>query len=151
MKRLVVGFGLLVSFAACGITDISVDGDIGEQQVPGDILGGILGDVFQPIPLQIDVQAALDAQDLKIIKGVFLDKIVLNITATANQNGDDNFDFIDKIDLFASAPSRSDLPEVLIGSLTHGNDGATTITGGPITVLDEFTPPAQSSYSSQHL
>ena len=29
--------------------------------------------------------------------------------------------------------------------------GATTITGGPVTVLDEFTPPSQSLYSSQHL
>jgi hypothetical protein len=128
MKRFLSTLFVL-SLTACGLTEVSVDGDIGEQGVPGDPLGGLLpGDLFQPIPLTIDVDAALAAQDLKVIKAVFLDKIVLNITPTNNQNGDDNFDFIDKIDIFASSEARPDLPRVLIGTLTRGNDGATTIT-----------------------
>lgn len=128
MRRVVGVLGALLGLSGCGLTEISVDGEIGEQQVPGDVLGGILGDVFQPIPIQIDVQAALEAQDLSVIRGIFLDQIVLNITDTDNQNGDDNFDFVDKVDMFATAADDPDLPRVLIGTLSRGDDGATSIT-----------------------
>ena len=41
--------------------------------------------------------------------------------------------------------------EAAPGYTVEIHDGATTVTGGPVTVLDEFTPPDQSLYSSQHL
>ena len=127
MKRILTSL-CFIALSGCGLTEISVEGDIGEQQVAGDPLGGLLGDVFTPIPLEIDVNAALAAQDLKIIKAVFLDTIVLDITDTGNQNGEDNFDFIDTIDIFASSSARADLPRILIGTLSRDNDGATSIT-----------------------
>jgi hypothetical protein len=118
---------IFVVTGACGLTEVSVEGELGEQRVDGDIVGGILGDVFVPIPVQVDVQSAIEAQNLRIIKEVFLDNITLNITDTANQNGDDSFDFIDTIDMFATAANDPELPRVLIGSLARGDDGATTI------------------------
>jgi hypothetical protein len=80
--RYLLSIGVLLS-GACRFTEISVGGELGEQQVQGDLVGGILGDVFVPIPVEVDVQSAIEAQNLSVIKAVFLDNITLNITDTA--------------------------------------------------------------------
>ena len=70
MKRFLLSL-LFMGLGACGLTEISVEGDVGEQAVPGDpLLGGLLGAVFTP-SLSIDVNAALAAQNLRVIKAVF--------------------------------------------------------------------------------
>jgi hypothetical protein len=112
----------------CGIFSFDVEGNIGEQSVQGDPLGSIL-DAFalEPIPVQIDVNAALNAQNVSVIQGIFLKEITLQISATDNQNGDDNFDFIDQIEMFASSENNPNLPRVLVAQVTHEEDGATTL------------------------
>jgi hypothetical protein len=123
---------LLAASAAClvgcGIFSFDVEGEIGEQSVQGDPLGALL-DAFalDPIPVQIDVNAALDAQNVSVIQGIFLKNITLNISATNNQNGDDNFDFIDKIEMFASSENNPKLPRVLVAQVVHEDDGSASL------------------------
>ena len=70
------------------------------------------------------MNAALNAQRVSVVQGIFLKEVTLTISATDNQNGDDNFDFIDKIEMFASSANNPELPRVLVASVVHGDDGA---------------------------
>lgn len=117
---------LLLS-AGCGALAFDVDGDIGEQVVQGDPLGGFLNLFLDPIPVQIDVNAALEAQNVSVVQEITLKEVTLTISATENDNGDDNFDFIDEINMFASSSGDPNLPRVLIATVTNDDNGSATL------------------------
>jgi hypothetical protein len=115
----------LFLMGGCGIK-FSVEGEIGEQRIEPGLLGGVLNEFFPPIPLTIDIDAALAAQNVKQVKGIFLDEIVLDITPAGEGDGADNFDFVTSIEIFATSEDE-DLPRVKIAEVQHEADGAKTL------------------------
>src|SRR5262249_50820368 len=102
-----------------------VQGSISEQEVQGGL--PIVGELAPPVPLQIDINSALAARKVSVIKGIFLDQITLAITATDDPDGSDNFDFIQSIKMFATSGNNQDLPRVEIAEITHSADGSKTL------------------------
>ena len=101
-----------VVLAACGITDFDVDQPIQEQVVTGSPIPGPLQVLF-PIPLNLDISAAIKAKDTGPIDGVTLSSLTLNITSSGG-----DWSFVTSIDVFvASTKSGSTLPRAKIASV----------------------------------
>ena len=106
--------------AACGsVLDFDVDQDVPEQKVQGSSLPGPLAVLF-PIPIHIDIQSKIKAQETGPIDSVKLSSMHLDITMTEQPSGDsDDWAFIDHVDLFVeSTKSGSELPRVKVGTAT---------------------------------
>jgi hypothetical protein len=103
--------------AACGITDFDVDQPIQEQMVTGSPIPGPLQVLF-PIPLSLDISAAIKAKDTGPIDSVTLKSLTLSITTTDEPSGDtDDWSFLTSVDVYVSSTkSGSTLPKVKIAS-----------------------------------
>jgi hypothetical protein len=116
MTRL--SFVLLLLLAGCGsVLDFTVDQDVPEQVVQGSSLPGPLAALF-PLPIRVDIQSKIEAQETGPIDSVKLDSMHLDITASERPDGDsDDWAFIDHVDLYVeSSKSGSTLPRVKVGS-----------------------------------
>jgi hypothetical protein len=98
-----------------GIVSFSVGYDVAEQRVAGSPLGGLLGGVID-VPLDVDLSAETAARDTGPAQHVYLTELTLEITPTAEPEGDtDDFDFVDSIEIFVeSARSGTALPRVRV-------------------------------------
>ncbi len=106
----------------------------GRPAVPIDLP---LGDFFPSMKLDVDLQEELSSRDTGPAKGVFLNKLSMEITDTKKAvNDEDDFDFIDTIDVFVeSSKSGSTLERTKIASLANVPDGQTEV---DFTVEDGF-------------
>jgi len=108
----------LVSASACGsVLDFDVDQDVPEQIVQGSSLPGPLAGLF-PIPIRVDIQSKIAAQETGPIDRVVLASMHLDVTATERPDGDeDDWAFIDRVDLYVeSSKEGTTLPRVKVGS-----------------------------------
>jgi hypothetical protein len=106
-----------LALGACGITDFDVDQPIQEQMVAGSPIPGPLQILF-PIPLNLDISAAIKAKDTGPIDSVTLRSLTLSITTTDEPSGDsDDWSFLTSVDVYVSSTkSGSTLPKVKIAS-----------------------------------
>jgi len=112
--------------SACSLTDFDIEQPILEQRVQGSPIPGPLQVLF-PIPLDLDLSAAIREMETGPIDSVNLTSLELTITETARPAGDtDDWSFVESIHVFVgSSASGSSLPRVEIASVT--SPGATTI------------------------
>jgi hypothetical protein len=111
-------FAIVVVFTGgCSITDFDVDQPIQEQQVMGSPIPGPLQVLF-PIPLNLDISAAIKARDTGPIDSVTLESLKLSITKTDEPSGDsDDWSFLTSVDVYVSSTkSGSTLPKVKIAT-----------------------------------
>ncbi|RDV38861.1 hypothetical protein DV096_08685 [Bradymonadaceae bacterium TMQ3] len=103
---------LLLGLTACGIVAFTFteESDVIEIQGRGDSLLG-LGNLFPTrIPLSVNLQQELQAQDADGAQAVYLTDLTF---ALENDSEEPNFDFIDEVTItIESARSGSDLPSV---------------------------------------
>lgn len=111
--------------AGCGITDFDIEQPIIEQRVQGSPIPGPLQVLF-PIPLDLDLSAAIREMETGPIDSVNLTSLELTITGAARPAGDtDDWSFVESIHVFVrSSASGSSLPRVEIASVT--SPGAAT-------------------------
>jgi hypothetical protein len=109
---------LLPLLAGCSIADFDVDQQIPEQRVPGSAIPGPLAALF-PLPINLDIESKIKAQDTGPIDSVTLSSLTLTITATSRPTGDtDDWSFCDHVDVFIeSRKAGSTLPKVKIASV----------------------------------
>jgi hypothetical protein len=110
---------VLPLLAGCSIADFDVDQQIPEQRVPGSAIPGPLAALF-PLPINIDIESKIKAQDTGPIDSVTLSSLTLTITATSRPTGDtDDWSFCDHVEVFiASRKAGSTLPKVKIASVS---------------------------------
>lgn len=107
----------LTILAGCSIADFDVDQKIPEQSVPGSSIPGPLAALF-PLPINLDLESKIKAQDTGPIDSVTLHSIELTITATARPTGDtDDWSFVSHVDVFIeSRKSGTTLPKIKVAS-----------------------------------
>lgn len=95
----------------------------------GNPLGGLLGPVSLPIPLDIDLAAEAAARDTGPVQHVFLVGFSLSATATSEPTGDtDDLGFIDGVEIFVEPNhEESALPRQRIARLDPAPDGLRTM------------------------
>ncbi|MBA3461636.1 MAG: hypothetical protein H0T46_16860 [Deltaproteobacteria bacterium] len=111
--------------SGCSLTDFDIEQPIVEQRVQGSPIPGPLQVLF-PLPLDLDLSAAIRERETGPIDSVNLTSLELTITPTARPTGDtDDWSFVESIRVFVrSSQSGSTLPRVEIASVT--SPGATT-------------------------
>lgn len=110
------------AFVACGAISFTLDQDLSEQRIPGSLLGGLLPSFLPTFPLTFDVKAETAKRNTGPASAVLLESFTLSTTNTAPGG---NFDFLQSLDIFVSAPGLS---EVKLASMPKLDKGATTIT-----------------------
>jgi hypothetical protein len=110
---------LLPVLTACSIADFDVDQSVPEQHVPGSSIPGPLAALF-PVPINLDIESKIKAQNTGPIDGITLSSLALTITATDRPASDvDDWAFVEKIDVFVeSTRAGSTLPKVKIASIS---------------------------------
>lgn len=118
----------LVAGGGCGIADFDIEQPIPEQRVRGSGIPAPLAALF-PLPLDLDLSAAIRKRTTGPIDSVTLTSLTLSITATDRGAGDtDDWSFVDEIHVFvASAASNSSLSRVEIAS---------TVAPGAVTTIE---------------
>lgn len=120
---------LLVLLPGCGLARFTLGYDSAEQRVTGSPLGGLLGPIALPIPLDIDLAAETAARDTGPVQHVFLVSMTLSVTPSSEPAGDaDDLGFIDGVEIFVE-PTRggSALPRQRIARLDPTPDGTRTL------------------------
>ena len=119
---------VVVVVSGCSLTDFEIEQPIVEQRVAGSPIPGPLQVLF-PLPLDLDLSAAIQAKETGPIDSVTLTSLALTITPTARPSGDtDDWSFVESIHVFVrSRQSGSTLPRVEIASVTSPG-AATTMT-----------------------
>lgn len=112
-RLLVVLSALLLP--ACDLAAFDVDQPIREQQVQGSGIPTPLAALF-PLPLSLDLEAAIRQHDTGPIDRIALTSLTLDVTATARPAGDvDDWAFVDSVEVFVrSTRDGSTLPRVRI-------------------------------------
>lgn len=127
MRALACAIALAALQAGCGALSFDVDQNLPEQTVPGSPLGGLLPSFIpNPIPLQIDLQAAEKAHGTGPASHAYLSALTLAATPHSNPSG--NFDFLDEVHIFVSAQNGGSLPRVEIATLKPVPKGQTQVT-----------------------
>jgi hypothetical protein len=98
----------------------------GRPAVPLDLP---LADFFPPMRLDVDLQEELASRDTGPAKGVFLTDLSMEITDTAvSVDDEDNFDFIDSVDVFVESTMQgTELERRKIATLADVPEGQTTV------------------------
>ena len=111
---------LLTVLTACSIADFDVDQNVPEQHVPGSSIPGPLAALF-PVPINLDIESKIKAQNTGPIDGITLSSLTLTITATDRPASDvDDWAFVENIDVFVeSTRAGSTLPKVKIASISR--------------------------------
>jgi hypothetical protein len=109
---------LLSLVAGCSIADFDLDQKIPEQAIGGSMIPAPLAALF-PVPISLELESKIKAQETGPIDSVTLKSLELTITATDRPTGDtDDWVFVDHIDVFVeSTKSGSTLPKVKIASV----------------------------------
>lgn len=104
-----------LTITGCGIADFDVDQPIREQRIVGSGVPAPIAGLF-PIPLSLDLDAKIKAQDTGPIDSVTMSSLTLRITDTDRGAGDtDDWAFLDSVEVFvASRREGSSLPRVRI-------------------------------------
>jgi hypothetical protein len=119
-------FGAPLMLCACGALSFDLSQDLPEQKVNGSPLGGLLpAFIPNPIPLDINLQAATEARGTGAASAAFLKSLVLQATPHANPSG--NFDFLDEVHILIDARRNTMLPKVEIAKLSPVPKGQTTL------------------------
>jgi hypothetical protein len=116
----------VLTLTGCGIADFDLDQSIREQRVAGSGVPAPIAGLF-PIPLSLDLGAAIKARETGPIDSVTLSTLTLDITATDRPAGDsDDWSFLESVDVFvASTREGTTLPRRMIahtgapGAVTH--------------------------------
>jgi hypothetical protein len=112
-----IALAAAVSLAACGGITFTLDQDLGAQKIEGSLLGGLLPGFLNSFPLTFDIKAETEKRNTGPASAVELQ----SFTLTASEG---NFDFLQALDIFVSAPGQT---EVKIASLPKLDKGATKI------------------------
>lgn len=111
----------LAAFAltGCSVLDFDIGQNIPEQMVQGSQIPGPLAALF-PIPISLDLQSQIKAQNTGPIDSVSLSSLELTITMTDEPSGDtDDWSFVTSVDVFVeSTKSGSTLPKAKIASVS---------------------------------
>ena len=118
--------------AACGddFGSFVVERDLPEQRIEGSLIGGLVGDFFEvPIPINIDLESEIAAQNAGPARSAELERITLEVTATGVGTGDeDDFAFVDRVEIYvASTDADTTLGRVLVASVSDVVEGTTTL------------------------
>jgi hypothetical protein len=101
------------ALAGCGIADFDISQPIPAQMIPGSPLPGPLAGLF-PIPVNLDLQQAIQAMDTGPIGSVTLKSLTLTITSSSG-----DWSFVSTISVtVASTKSGSTLPQVEIAHVS---------------------------------
>lgn len=107
-------FAYLLLVTGCGIADFDVDEPVPEQQVQGSGIPAPLAALF-PIPVSLDLKAAIDKQTTSPVGTIELSKLTLDITKTDEPSGDtDDWSFVTSIQVFVESQN---LPKVAIAHI----------------------------------
>ena len=102
-----------MAMAGCGIADFDVDQPVPAQTVQGSGVPAPLAAIF-PIPLSLDLESKIKAQNTGPIDSVTLSSLTLSITSTGS-----DWSFVSHIDVFVeSTRSGTTLPKVKIASVS---------------------------------
>jgi hypothetical protein len=114
---------------ACGIARFPLGYDIAEQYVSGNPLGGLLGPISVPIPLDIDLASETAARDTGPAQHVYLVGLTLSVTTTDEPAGDtDDLSFVDSIEIFIEPTSSgSTLTRQRVAHLNPAPDGTRSL------------------------
>lgn len=98
--------------AGCGIADFDVEQAVPAQTIPGSGIPAPLAAIF-PLPLTLDLDSKIKAQNTGPIDGVTLSSLTLHITSSGD------WSFVQNIDVFVeSTKSGTALPKVKIASVS---------------------------------
>lgn len=114
----------------CQGLDFPIQQPIGEQQVEGNALSGLLDEVFDtPLAFDVDIEAETAARKTGPAKRVSMESLTLSITDTALGEGDDDdFDFLSSLSIYIEATAAgSELERQKIGELSNVPRGAKEI------------------------
>jgi hypothetical protein len=112
MLRTLAAAVATLATAGCGLTDFDVDQPVQAQTIQGSGLPAPLAAVF-PLPLNLDLDSKIKAQDTGPIDSVSLSSLVLTITSSGG-----DWSFVDSIDVFVeSTQAGTALPKVKIASV----------------------------------
>jgi hypothetical protein len=116
MHRFVIA---VVALTGCGIADFDVTQGIPEQVVQGSSIPAPLTALF-PLPLSLDLNQKIKAQNTGPIGTITLSSLALTITKTSEPPGDtDDWSFVTSVDVFVeSTKSGTTLPKVKIASVS---------------------------------
>ncbi len=118
-----------LALPGCGLARFTLGRDIAEQRVDGNPLGGLLGSLVLPIPIDVDLAAETTARGTGPAQHVYLGALSLSVTSTGEPAGDtDDLSFIDSIEIFVeSSASGSALPRQRVARLDPAPDGTRTL------------------------
>lgn len=134
-RQILFALLLPLSITACNgnFGDVTFTEESQEALVMG-ASGNILSmlptqNLLPPLRLQIDLEEELQSQDAGPAKAVYLDALSLEITPTAQPEGDtDNFDFIDTVDVYVESTSEnSSLQKTKVATLADVPTGQTSV------------------------
>lgn len=134
IKPLIVGLCSVLMLSACTAEDLS--GFEIEQQSKRVTVKGVPGNRPLPvnaipsIPLTLDLQSELQAQNSDNAKAVFLRLLVLKITEKSMPDGDeDTFDFVKTIDIYVEPTNPdSSLPKIKVADTQTVPKGVQSLT-----------------------
>lgn len=119
----------LLSGAGCGLIKFDVAQDIPAQTVPGSPLGDLLPSSLFSIPLNIDLNSAVQSHGTGPAKSANLKSLTFSITMPAGGN----FDFMDSITITIAADG---LPDQVVAALPSVPRGAGSISIPPTPNVD---------------
>lgn len=120
--------GVFLLLGGCSIFDFDVGHSIREQVIEGSGLPEPVPSAV-PLPLELDLGAAIDARDTGPIDGVTLSSLTLTITGTALLPGDvDDWSFLSTVDVHVrSTAANTRLPRRLLARVAQPG-AVTTLT-----------------------
>jgi hypothetical protein len=102
----------MTALASCGIADFDVDQPVPQQTIQGSGLPAPLAAIF-PLPLSLDLNSKIKAQETGPIDGVTLSSLTLQIRSSGD------WSFVTSVDVsVASSKSGTTLPKVKIASVS---------------------------------
>ncbi len=158
---LLVSFCILGSLSLVGCSGtVTVSREIQEQRVEGDavraFLSGLLEEISgAPVSLELDIDTDGSLEGAGAAQSAHMQTVSLRITETARSsaNDEDNFDFLDSIEIYLSNPQDApELPRVKIAELPQVPTGQTTLeleTDDSIDVLPYAGEGAEVTFEGQ--
>jgi hypothetical protein len=104
---------MMIAIAGCGIADFDVEQPVPQQTIQGSGLPAPLAAIF-PLPLTLDLDSKIKAQETGPIDSVTLSSLTLQITSAAG-----DWSFVQSVEVSVeSTRSGSTLPKVQIASVS---------------------------------
>lgn len=113
MNRSLVVCLMVAGMTGCGIADFDISQPVPSQTIQGSNLPGPLASVF-PIPLSLDLDSKIKAQNTGPIDSVTLHELTLDITSTGG-----DWSFVSKIDVYVESTKQgTTLPKTHIAAVS---------------------------------